>query len=194
MKKYNLINALNGIDDQIITTVSNIDTKEKLKDMKEKEKLKMKNTIFKILGAAMACCLVLVTYIALKPETTTIANPLTEVKSVIEMKEQLGYNVPVLEKEVKTYIVIVDNSEKHGRIIYKDGSRFDLEKQANKDVSGIYGGTLVKEETVSNIKIKYFTSETANYMIWSNNGYSYSYDSPSAIDDTTVQELINLTK
>lgn len=71
-----------------------------------------------------------------------ITNPITEVYSIEEMKKYLGFNVPLLNKEVENYFVIGDeNYANHARIVYKDETEFNMEK-GSKDVSGIYGATI----------------------------------------------------
>lgn len=128
-------------------------------------------------------------------ELVQITNPITEVNSLSEMRKYLGYDVPTLEKEVETYIVIgYDNYANHARIMYKDETRFDMEKGTD-DVSGIYGGTLEKEENIDNINVQYYTYEDISYVIWNNKGYSYSYSvSNKEINKEELIRLIKLTK
>jgi len=115
------------------------------------------------------------------------------------MKKYLGFDVPVLNKEVENYLVIGDdNYATHARIIYKDGTEFNMEKGLS-DVSGIYGATLVKEEKIDNVNVKFYKYEFENtknnYIIWEINGFSYSYSNDNnEITENEVTELIKLTK
>ena len=111
-----------------------------------------------------------------KEELLKIANPVTEVKSLNEMKKYLGYEVPLIgEKEVSKYIVIGKGKvANHGRIIYKDKSEFDMEK-GKLDVSGIYGGKKLSEESIGGVKVTLYSYEDIIYATWSYQEYSYSY-------------------
>lgn len=126
-------------------------------------------------------------------DSVEIANPLNEVNSIKEMEESLGFNVPVLNKEVYQYFVIGEkNKEIQGRIIYKDGTKFDIAK-GNEDVSGIYDGKLQKSEIIEGVKVSYYKADDTKYVIWDNNGYSYSYQNTyGEIDKTEITELIKL--
>lgn len=123
-----------------------------------------------------------------------IANPINQVDSIRKMEASLGFDVPVLNKEVDQYLVIGEkNQEKQGRIIYKDGTEFDIAK-GNEDISGIYGGELQTTETIEGVKVSYYKADDTKYVIWSNNGYSYSYQNTyGEIDKAEITELIKLT-
>lgn len=67
-------------------------------------------------------------------------NPIITVTSVAEMETYLDFHVPVLDKEVKSYSVIVaDNYPTTGQVSYEDGSKFRIQ-YGSGDISGIYGG------------------------------------------------------
>ncbi|MBR3325618.1 MAG: hypothetical protein IKG14_06235 [Clostridia bacterium] len=120
-------------------------------------------------------------------QTTQLANPLTQVNSETEMEKTLGYDVPVLNKEVNSYTLIANY---HARIVYKDTTQFEMEKGDN-DVSGIYGGKLQNEETIKNVKIKFYTYEDINYANWTKDGFSYSYSNKSGeVSKTEIENLI----
>ena len=120
-----------------------------------------------------------------------IANPLTEVKSSAVMAKYLGYEVPVIDdKEVDKYIVIGKNNyAEHARIIYKDGSEFNME-QGDLDVSGIYGGKIIKKESISGINITINSYENITYATWKYNDYSYSY-AMKDVDENIINLEIN---
>ena len=129
---------------------------------------------------AVCLCLVLLAGCAEKqaeaPNTgfVQMGNPLVEVASVQEMEAKLGYSVPVLDKAVETYIVLVVNgTAQQGRIRYADGTSFDM-KQGSGDVSGIYGGVVEKTETISGVSVSFMTYEQTHYAIWEKDGFSYS--------------------
>lgn len=124
-----------------------------------------------------------------------MANPLTEVKNTAEMKDYLGYDIPIMtDKEVSKYIVVGDGKyANHGRIIYNDESQFDIEK-GDSDVSGIYGGVKKREESISGTKIVIYSYEDTIYAIWNYNNYSYSYSMKNSDDQALLIELNKLMK
>ncbi|MBQ6497966.1 MAG: hypothetical protein IJI58_04565 [Bacilli bacterium] len=128
-------------------------------------------------------------------ELMELPNPLTEVKSADEMRLYLGYNVPViLDKDVDKYIVIGnDKYANHGRIIYKDKSQFDIEKDID-DPSGIYGGVKAKEESISGINIELYTYEDTSYAIWKYNDYAYSYSMINSDENNLNIEVNKIIK
>ena len=111
-------------------------------------------------------------------------NLLKEVSSIKKMESDLGFTVPVLDKEVDKYFVIGEkNRDKQGRIIYKDGTEFD-----------IVNGKFFKTETIQGVNISYYSADSINYAIWSNKGYSYSYQNIyGKIDKAELNKLIKLT-
>ena len=110
------------------------------------------------------------------------------------MESDLGFTVPVLDKEVDKYFVIGEkNRGKQGRIIYKDGTEFDIAK-GDKDIIGIPDGKFLKTETIQGVNISYYSADSINYAIWSNKGYSYSYQNIyEKIDKAELNKLIKLT-
>ena len=118
-------------------------------------------------------------------EKTKTPNPINTINTKEELEEKLGYTVPVLDKEVKEYIVI-DNI--HGRIIYKDKSQFEIE-ESNEDVSGIYGGELLEQVSINNINVNINSYEDIRYAIWDKGKYSYSYSINSKNVDKLKKEV-----
>ena len=139
------------------------------------------NRLFKWTSICLGClCLVLILLFIINNRSKKliqIVNPLTEVKSLEEMKKYLGYDVPTIkDKKITSYIVIGEGKyATHARIVYEDESSFEMEKGTNKDVSGIYGGKLNKKETINNYKVSIYTMEDIIYATWSDPNYSYSY-------------------
>ena len=133
---------------------------------------------FKSLTLILALCLLLCTSGCRKPQEENnfvqVVNPLVTVDSVLEMEERLGYAVPVLDKEVASYIVLViDGAAESGRIRYADGSDFNI-KRGTGDISGIYGGELTGEETIGGTTVSFFAFEDIRYAIWEQGGFTYS--------------------
>lgn len=103
-----------------------------------------------------------------------MGNPLVEVASAAEMEKQLGYAVPLLNKEAEVYIVlVVGGVANQGRIHYTDGSCFNIQKGSG-DISGIYGGTEEKTETLGGVSVTFLTFEGTRYAIWEQSGFTYS--------------------
>jgi len=204
LKKFNLIEGLQNIDDKTIERVLSIKTKEDLRREKMKEKKNSQGNKLK-LGVVLipVLCVVLIGIFTIstfnKDTRLKINNPLTEVNSITEMKNYLGFDVPVLKtKTVKSYIVIGDDNDEyayHGRIIYNNDAQFEIEK-GNTDVSGFYGGVKEKEQTINNIKVTILTLDNTRYAIWSNNDYSYSYSSTINDNNFTVdlENIVSLTQ
>ena len=108
------------------------------------------------------------------PEFVQVFNPMMEVSSVKEMEEYLDFSIPVLDKEVDRYIVLViDGYPTMGRIYYTDGGVFSIQ-YGTGDISGIYGGTLEKTEPVNGVNVSYYTYEAIRYALWETGGFTYS--------------------
>lgn len=109
-----------------------------------------------------------------QPELVKVVNPLMTVSSVEEMEQYLDFSVPVLEKEVESYIVLViDGYPQNGRIRYADGNTFNM-KYGSGDVSGIYGGTLEKTEELDGVTVSYYSYDATRYALWEQNGFTHS--------------------
>lgn len=176
MRKETFYLTLNNIDDRYIT------------EAKKKSRRVIPLGVIKA-GFAMAACLcvVLASVFAFTyqrsnpphPEQLQTPNPLMEVTSVSEMERYLDFRVPVLDKDVEAYIVIVDDSYPTlGRIMYADGSIFNME-YGTGDISGIYSGELVKTETFGKVEVSFFTyagveDGEISYATWEHGGFTYS--------------------
>ncbi len=131
------------------------------------------------------------------PKTVQATNPIIEVNSAEEMKEYLDFSVPVLEKQVETYAVIVtDDYPATGQVDYSDGSEYRIQ-YGSGDISGIYGGVLTATKKVGDVEVSYYTFDgtesEVTYSIWEEDGYTFSYiytaDGESEI--TTLIEKFN---
>ena len=194
LKKINLIDEISQVDDKFVEKALEIDTKEKLTEERKKEKVWNFNNFFKWGSVCLGClCIVIVGVFMVnnknKENLMQLSNPLTEVKSIAEMKKYLGFEVPVIkDKKITSYIVIGETKKAtHARIIYEDNSSFEMEKGKNKDVSGIYGGELVETKTINSIKVEIYTMENIIYATWSDKKYSYSY----SMENGTVDKLVS---
>lgn len=155
----------------------------------EKKKAYHKPLLLK-LGAMAAClCLIIAGRVMFmqnsgnhipNPELVQIPNPIITVSSVEEMEEYLDFHVPVLDKEVETYsILVVDSYPTMGQINYTDGSEFRIE-YGSGDISGIYGGTLVESRDIEGVKVDLYqytdqTTPDLTYAIWEQDGFTFSY-------------------
>lgn len=62
------------------------------------------------------------------PEPVQIPNPIIEVTTVDEMEQYLDFDVPVLDKEIESCLVLVEDSyPTMGQIDYADGSTFRMQ-------------------------------------------------------------------
>lgn len=124
-----------------------------------------------------------------------IPNPLTEVKTISEMNQYLGFTIPVMDKKVEKYIVIGEGKyATHARIIYQDQTEFDMEK-GKADVSGIYGGEIIEEKEINKVKVKFNKKDETRYVTYTTDMYSYSYSKENAdITDEEVKELLEISR
>lgn len=158
---------------------------------------------YKVWGAIAACLCVVMLGTAIfgnfsnsapKPERVQVVNPIMEVSSVEEMSKYLDFEVPVLDKDVDTYIVmVIDGYPKSARIMYADDGIFNM-KYGTGDISGIFGGKLDKEETINGVQVSFYSYSDnitdVRYALWENNGFTYSLSG----GDVLEQEIASLTK
>lgn len=155
----------------------------------QKKKMHKKPVWFKWGTMAACLCLMIAGGIMLaqnsgsdvpNPELVQIPSPIITVTSVEEMEEYLDFDVPVLNKEVEAYSVLVGNSYPTiGQIDYADGSELRI-KYGSGDISGIYGGTLEESKDIEGVKVDYYkytddTTPDLTYAIWEQNGFTFSY-------------------
>ena len=127
------------------------------------------------------------------PQMVQVTNPLIEVTSAEEMKEYLDFTVPVLDKAVQNYIVIVmDNYPSIGQIDYADGSEYRIQ-YGSGDISGIYGGVVTDTRHVEQVEVTYYTFDNVGtevtYATWEQEGYTFSYVY-TADGENEIQQLI----
>ncbi len=108
-------------------------------------------------------------------ELVAIANPITKVQSIEELKKYFNVKIPVLDKEVEEYCIIgYEGYANHCRIVYKDNTVFNL-NLINEDASGIHGGTDIKEEKIKGVNVKFYRYDGINFATWTKDDINYSY-------------------
>lgn len=162
-------------------------------------KKKVKKPIWIKWGAMAAClCLMLAGGVMFlqngnrtipNPERVQIPNPIIEVTTVKEMEQYLDFDVPVLDKEIKSYSVFIEGDyPAMGEIVYADGSEFRI-KYGSGDISGIFGGTLEKSKEINGIQVEYYKYAEITYAIWEQSGFTFSYVYPNG-GDADIEFLI----
>ena len=131
-------------------------------------------------------------------ETNTI-NPLTEVNTKEELEKLVGFEVPVIEeKEIISYIAIgQENQKEHARVLYQDGSEFDMQKgkiKNQEEVSGIYAAEEKETTKVNKTKVNIYEYEETTFGIWTDKQYSYCYAMQNTTSEDLVKELEKLIK
>lgn len=131
-----------------------------------------------------------------KETKTEVANPLIELSSKEELEKKIGFEVPIIEeKEIISYIAIISDKDKnHARILYQDGSEFDMINGKIKDqeeISGIYGSEEDESVKIKNHTVKIYKYEETNYGIWKDSNYTYCY-SIQNLDIDSLKDNIEL--
>lgn len=147
-----------------------------------------KRKLIRVWGSMAACLCILLAGLLMygnyadrtpHPEQVQCPSPILEVSSVEEMEQYLDFKVPVLPKEVDTYIVLIlDAHPTCARIQYADGSTFNME-YGTGDISGIYGGVFDREEIIHHVKVSFYKytdmeGSTISYALWEKGGFTYS--------------------
>ena len=170
MRKEAFCEVLGDIDDRFV--------------QEAREDRKARKPVWRKWGAAAACvCLVAVGSVLLArdngaapdPDRVQIPNPIIEVASAAEMEDYLDFDVPVLEKEVASYSVLVEDAYPvMGQIQYADGSEFRMQ-YGSGDISGIHGGTLEETGEIDGVSVAYYRLAETAYAVWEQGGFSCSY-------------------
>lgn len=191
LKKINLNDVFGKIDNKILERAIETDNIQKLKELKQIERNKTKINIFKYfsLCASSFAAIILVLFIMTnnKPNDNEvqIPNPIVSVNSLNELSDYLGINTEHLNfkeiKEINKY-----NDDILGTIVYADDSVLRMSK-GDKNNSGIYGGKIFEETTISGLEIKIYKYENIEYAIWMKDDYSYSY---KKAENENIKEII----
>jgi len=124
------------------------------------------------------------------PDKVQVVNPLMQVSSLEEMETYLDFSVPILDKDVESYIVLViDGYPTMGRILYADGGVFSIQ-YGTGDISGVYGGTLEKEENIGNAHVTYYQYEDTRYAIWECDGFTHSLSGGKLLEQELSELLL----
>lgn len=109
------------------------------------------------------------------PKKVEIPNPIIEVETVEEMEQYLDFEVPVLDKEVKSYSVYVeDEYPTMGQIDYADGSELRI-KYGTGDISGVYGSTVEQTKKINDVDVDFYKNDQTQYAVWDQNSFTFSY-------------------
>lgn len=183
--------------------MNEIDNKYVDEAIQYKGKKAQKKLVWIKWGAMAAClCLIVIgrvmisqndNHVVPNPEIVHVPNPIITVTSIAEMEKYLDFDVPVLDKEVKSYSVLIkENYPRTGQIDYADGSKFRIQYGIG-DISGIYGGILEKHKDIDGVKVEYYKYTDTTYAIWEQNGFTFSYVYPNN-GDADVETLIQQCK
>lgn len=177
---------------------------EALGDIDEKyvaeahKKEKSKIHAFVKFGAVAACVCVIAGGMFLmrdnepvipEPKPVQVVNPIMKVDSAEEMEYYLDYKIPLLDKDVSDYIVLVlEGYADHGRVHYADGSKFHIQ-YGSGDISGIYGGKFCETVDVCGIEVSLYEYSDTVYGIWETGGFTFSYQSAN-FDISDIESII----
>lgn len=211
MKKYNLLDELNNIEDKTIEKIINIDSKEKLEieKRKYKEENKMKKFNFVPICATAVCAVALCAVIVTNQTKTNkniemservqIASPIIEVDTREEMKKYLGFDVPNVElKNIDKYIVVgYDGYADLARVLFEDETEFRMSRKGDfENISGIFGGKIDRTENIDGVNVEIYIYNDLQYALWEVGEYEYCYT--TSVDDANlidfVTDVINISK
>lgn len=129
---------------------------------------------------------------------TSIPNPLIELKTKEELEEQVNFKIPIIEdKEIISYIAIGTDSKDQARVLYQDGSEFDMKKgkiKNQEEISGIYDASEKEEIKINKVKIKIYEYEETIFGVWKDKDYVYSYSMQNVDLDDLKDDLEKLIK
>lgn len=113
--------------------------------------------------------------------------PIMEVTSTDEMREYLGYPVPVLEGKTVTSYLLNTSGEyaETGSVLYSDGSSFQITRENTALPEDIY-----YTESINGVPVQFGWEDGHQYATWTHNGYScryYDYETGVGIMSPDVQ-------
>lgn len=190
MKKINLNEAIGKLDDKMIEMAIETDNVEKLKELKQIEKQKVKEKIinyfvFWISSFAVVILGIFIINSMNYNNVVQIPNPIVSIDSLNELSNYLGLSAEKFDfKEIKK--INKYQNEIFGEIIYKDDSTLRISK-GKSDNSGIYGSSLVEETIINNVEVQIYSLEKIEYATWQKDGYSYSYRKSN---DENIKDII----
>ena len=190
MKKINLNEAIGKLDDKMIEMAIETDNVEKLKELKQIEKQKVKEKIINyfVFWTSSFAVVILGIFIINSMNynnVVQIPNPIVSIDSLNELSNYLGLSTEKFDfKEIKN--INKYQNEIFGEIIYKDDSTLRISK-GKSDNSGIYGSALVEETVINNVEVQIYSLEKIEYATWQKDGYSYSYRKSN---DENIKDII----
>ena len=190
MKKINLNEAIGKLDDKMIEMAIETDNVEKLKELKQIEKQKVKEKIINyfVFWTSSFAVVILGIFIINSMNynnVVQIPNPIVSIDSLNELSNYLGLSTEKFDfKEIKK--INKYQNEIFGEIIYKDDSTLRISK-GKSDNSGIYGSSLVEETVINNVEVQIYSLEKIEYATWQKDGYSYSYRKSN---DENIKDII----
>lgn len=115
--------------------------------------------------------------------------------SVEELSKEVGYTVKTVNyipfDTTKTEYFNIDSMAEISYSNDKDTLTFRMDK-GNSDISGYYN-VFNNEKTIGNVTIK-GDSNLYSLAIWSANGYSYSIDITTPVNQETMLNIVNSVK
>jgi hypothetical protein len=190
LKKINLNEAIGKLDDKMIEMAIETDNVEKLKELKQIEKQKVKEKIINyfVFWTSSFAVVILGIFIINSMNynnVVQIPNPIVSIDSLNELSNYLGLSTEKFDfKEIKN--INKYQNEIFGEIIYKDDSTLRISK-GKSDNSGIYGSALVEETVINNVEVQIYSLEKIEYATWQKDGYSYSYRKSN---DENIKDII----
>lgn len=192
MQKVNLNDVIGRVDDQLLEKALETDSTSKLMELKKMAKKKERSRLFQYISLFSSCLAIFIlgmtwyqNHLPSSNNEVLVPNPLIDVSNLNDLSTYLGLNVTNMDfktiENINTF-----RGETLGEIKYQDGSTLRIGAGV-EDISGIYGGTLVEEITIHDIKVQIKKYEEINYATWTNKNYSYSYIKS---DKENIKEIV----
>ena len=191
MRKINLLDILGLTDNMIINRSIEIDSAEKLRELKLLERRKKYSKVFRYASMLAGSFAVLIIGIVLFNNNTNdnnvlIPNPMIQVKDIKELGNYIGLDLLKYEiKDIEEMYKFEDDNLI--QIKYTDESTLRISKGVN-DNSGIYGASLDSIEQINGIDVSIYKFDNTIYAVWNYNNYSFSY---IFNDDENIKDILS---
>ena len=194
MKKINLLDILGLINNEMVNRAIEIDSAEKLKEIKILEKRKKYFGVFRlasVLAGGMAVFMIgIVLFNNNFNDNTLISNPMTKVESINELEKYIEIDLSKFKfKEIKEMYKFEDDTLI--QITYKDYSTIRISK-GQDDNSGIYGATLKEMRKINGTNVEIYEFDDTIYAVWKDekNSYAFSYVASNNEDINSILSKI----
>ena len=194
MKKINLLDILGLTDNEMINRAIEIDSAEKLKEIKILEKRKKYFGVFRlasVLAGGMAVFMIgIVLFNNNFNDNTLISNPMTKVESINELEKYIEIDLSKFKfKEIKEMYKFEDDTLI--QITYKDDSTIRISKGLD-DNSGIHGATLKETKKINDTNVEIYEFDDTIYAVWKDekNSYVFSYVASNNEDINSILSKI----